>query len=153
VQEFEIRAARPEDLKSIEAVFKSHKSGDDRKFAKRYYRSYLSKPATHPEDVVLVGLSGEQVAGVIGYLRDRREAQGIFWLGWFYVHKEEQGHSFGKKLLDHVIAEVKKRGTRKLYTDTNSGGPTIGPATETGSLGSRRRRRRFRITMRRVSIR
>lgn len=117
---FEIRAARPEDLSSIEAVFKSHKIDYDWKFAKRYYQAYFSKPVMDDQDVVLVAVSEDRVAGVIGYLHDWREARGIFWLGWFYVHKEERGNNVGKKLLDHVIAEVKKRGARKLYTDTSS---------------------------------
>jgi ribosomal protein S18 acetylase RimI-like enzyme len=120
VKEVEIRPATPEDLSSIKAVFKSHSPDDDWRFAKRYYRSYFSRPADHFGAAVFVGVSGGRVAAVIGYLRSWGRAQGIFWLGWFYVHKEEGGNSFGKALLDHVVAEVKKRGARKLYTDTSS---------------------------------
>jgi GNAT superfamily N-acetyltransferase len=120
VPTFVIRAARREDLESIEAVFRSHEADYDWKFAKMYFRSYFSKPARHREEAVLLALFGDRVVGVIGYLPDSREARGIFWLGWFYVHRDEQGHGYGQKLLEHVVAEVKKRGARKLYTDTSS---------------------------------
>lgn len=120
MEKLEIRPALPEDLKSIKAVFKSHEPDHDWKLAKRYYRSYFSTPANHPGEVVLVGISADRVAGVIGYLRDRRRAQGVFWLGWFYVHSQGRGQSFGKRLLERVIAEVREHGGRKLYTDTSS---------------------------------
>lgn len=120
MQKLEIRPARADDLKSIEAVFKSHDPEYDWKYAKRYYRAYFSDPAMQVSDVVLVAVSEERVVGVIGYLHDRREAKGIFWLGWFYVHAEAAGGGVGKRLLDHVISEVKKLGGRKLYTDTSS---------------------------------
>lgn len=120
MSKLEIRAAKPEDMQSIEAVFRSHSPEYDWKFARRYFQSFFTRPEVHEHDVVLVGIFEGRVVGLIGYLHDRREARGIFWLGWYYVHREEAGHGFGKKLLDHVITEVKKLGARKLYTDTSS---------------------------------
>ncbi|MEZ4302191.1 MAG: GNAT family N-acetyltransferase [Polyangiaceae bacterium] len=122
MHDIEIREARVEDLKDIESIFKSHEPGYDWKFAKRYYRSFFSEPHRHADEVVLAGVVHGRVSGVIGYLRDFREAEGIFWLGWFYVHREARGAGLGKQLLDHVIGEVKRRGARKLYTDTSSWG-------------------------------
>ncbi|MFZ6177637.1 GNAT family N-acetyltransferase [Nannocystis pusilla] len=122
MQELEIRAARAQDLKGIEAVFKSHKPCYDWKFAKRYYASFFSQPMLHRDDTVFVGLLEGRVVGVIGYLHDWREARGIYWLGWYYVHKEAQGQQVGRQLIDRVISEVKKLGARKLYTDTSSWG-------------------------------
>lgn len=120
MQELEIREAAPGDMPAIEAVFRSHKPEYDWKFAKRYFRSYFSTPELHARELVLVGISGGRVVALIGYLKDRREAPGIFWLGWYYVHNDEAGHGFGKRLLDHVVRELKTRGARKLYTDTSS---------------------------------
>jgi GNAT superfamily N-acetyltransferase len=122
MQEIEIRGARPEDLASIRAVFKSHTPCYDWKFAKRHYLSYFDSPELRAKEEVLVGLVGDRVVGVIAYLHDVHEADDIYWLGWFYVHKDEQGNQHGKRLLDHVVDVVKKRGGRKLYTDTSSWG-------------------------------
>jgi GNAT superfamily N-acetyltransferase len=120
VEKLEIRAAVPEDLKSIKAVFKSHEPDYDWKFAKRYYRSHFESPDAPDKDAVLVGVVDGRVAGVIGYLRDRRGAPGVYWIGWFYVHRDSRGHNVGRRLLEHAIAAVKARGGRKLYTDTSS---------------------------------
>jgi GNAT superfamily N-acetyltransferase len=119
-EQFEIRPATPDDLKSIKAVFKSHEHDYDWKFAKRYFRSYLERPEQHADEFVLVGLHAGRVAGLVGYLRDRGGAPGVYWLGWYYVHSEERGNGFGKRLFDHVVAELRGRGARKLYTDTSS---------------------------------
>jgi GNAT superfamily N-acetyltransferase len=120
VRKLKVRAARPEDLNSIGSVFRSHGPAWDWRLAKKYYEAYFSEPALHAGEHVLVGISGDRVVGVIGYLHDTWEARGIFWLGWLYVHKDDQGDGYGKILLEHVVTEVKKRGGRKLYTDTSS---------------------------------
>lgn len=116
----EIRAAEPGDLRAIQAVFESHVPEYDWEVAERYFRSYFSDPGSHAGEVALVGVSGGRVAGVIGYLPDRRGAPGIYWLGWYYVHSQESGRGLGRRMLDHVVRELRARGARKLYTDTSS---------------------------------
>ncbi len=122
MQKIEIRSARPEDLKSIKEVFNSHTPCYDWKYARRHYASYFKSEELQAKEEVLVGLVGDRVVGVIAHLHDVNEADDIYWLGWFYVHKDEQGNQHGKHLLDHVVQVVKKRGGRKLYTDTSSWG-------------------------------
>lgn len=118
--ELEIRPATTEDRAAIKAVFKSHLRERDWKYAKRYFESYFEHPERHKDERVLVGVKEGRVAGLIGWLRDRRGAPGIFWLGWYYVHAEERGAGLGKIMLDHVVREVRALGARKLYTDTAS---------------------------------
>ena len=122
MEDLEIRPAVLEDLPAIEAVFKSHKPELDWRFARRYYRAFFSKPEAYHGEVVLVAACGGQIAGVIGYLPDWRAAEGVYWLGWYYVHRDHRGNAVGKRLLDRVIDEVRRRGARKLYADTSSWG-------------------------------
>lgn len=118
----EIRPARREDLRAIEGIFRSHDSRHDWKYARKYYEDYFASPEGHEDDGVLVAIREGRVVGVIGFNADHYEANDIYWLGWFYVHREERGQEHGQKLLKHVIKELKKRGGRKLYTDTSSYG-------------------------------
>lgn len=118
--ELEIRPATIEDRAGIKAVFKSHLRERDWKYAKRYFDSYFDHPEEHQGEHVFVAVKDGRVAGTIGYLRDRRGAPGIFWLGWYYVHADERGAGLGKIMLDRVVREVRSLGARKLYTDTAS---------------------------------
>jgi GNAT superfamily N-acetyltransferase len=116
----EIRHARREDLRAIEEIFRSYEPAHDWKYARKYYEDFFGWPEQHKDDAVLVGVMDGRVVGVIGFNADRYEANDIYWLGWFYVHKDERGQDHGTKLLKQVIREVKKRGGRKLYTDTST---------------------------------
>lgn len=116
----DIRPATIEDRAGIKAVFKSHLRERDWKYAKRYFESYFHHPEHHLGEHVLVAVKDGRIAGTIGYLRDRRGAPGVFWLGWYYVHAAERGAGLGKLLLDRVVREVRLLGARKLYTDTAS---------------------------------
>jgi ribosomal protein S18 acetylase RimI-like enzyme len=120
MKKVEIRAARPEDLDSIEGIFKSYRSNYDWKYAKSYFRDYFAFPEQHPNDVVLVGVLKEQIIGVIGYLQFYDEPKDIFWFSWLYVHKSKQGNRYGRTLLDRAVREVKSKGGRKLYMTTSS---------------------------------
>jgi ribosomal protein S18 acetylase RimI-like enzyme len=120
VAKLSIRDATPEDLASIEAIFRSYRSNYDWKYAKRYYKAYFGLPDLHAKEAVLVGVVEDRVVGVIGYIPNKSETDDIFWLGWFYVHKDAKGGGHGKRLLERVVRDVKKRGGRKLYTDTSS---------------------------------
>lgn len=115
-----IRNARPEDLPAIEEIFKSHHTHHDWKYAERYFRSYFASSQLHTGDMVLVGVIHDRVIGVVGYLQDKAETDDVYWLGWFYVHNREKGCNHGTKLLNYVISDLKKKGARKLYTDTSS---------------------------------
>jgi GNAT superfamily N-acetyltransferase len=120
VPELDIRPATSADRAGIKAVFKSHLRERDWKYAKRYFESYFDHPELHPHEEVFVAVKDGRVAGTIGYLRDRRGAPGIFWLGWYYVHAADRGGGLGKLLLDHVVQKVRALGARKLFTDTAS---------------------------------
>lgn len=115
-----IREARPEDLASIQEIFQSHHPNPDWEYAHRYLHFYFNYPDYHPTECMLVGLVENRILGIIGYLQDRRGIEDIYWLGWFYVHRDAKGNNYGTQLLNRVISEVKKRGARKLYTDTSS---------------------------------
>jgi GNAT superfamily N-acetyltransferase len=116
----EIRAARREDVRAIETIFRSYEPEHDWEYARKYYEDFFGSPEHHREDAVLVAVSEGRVVGVIGMNPDRYEADDIYWLGWFYVHKDERGRKHGVKLLKAVIKEVRRRGGRKLYTDTST---------------------------------
>lgn len=116
----EIRHARREDMNEIEQIFLSYEPAYDWHFARKYYEDFFGSPERHRGDAVLVGVSEGRVVGVVGLKSDWYEVNDIFWVGWFYVHKDVRGQAHGARLLDRVIREAKQRGGRKLYTDTSS---------------------------------
>ena len=91
----------------------------DRPIAKRYYDDYFPNINLFKGDKVYVLTSGTKVIGVIGYFLDRYETEN-YWLGWFYVHKNYQGKTHGKKLLEYIIKKLKSKGVKRLFVNTSS---------------------------------
>lgn len=113
----EVRHARGDDVRAIEAIFRSYEPDHYWEYARKYYEDFFGSPEHHREDAVLVAVADGRVVGVIGFNADRYEANDICWLGWFHVHKDERGRMHGVKLLEEAIREVRRRGARKLFTD------------------------------------
>jgi len=121
--ELQIRPAEIEDIDSILAVIGNTQAAWDKRTAKKYYDDYFStKPNALEGDAVYVGTLGGKVIGVTGYSLDLYET-GNYWLNWFYVDKKYQNKGHGKKLLEFVIRELKKKHKhiKKLFADTSSG--------------------------------
>lgn len=116
-EKIEIRSANPDDYDTIIKLFDNNQ---DKEFAMRYYKFFFNDRHCCPHDEVLVKVVEGKIVGVIGYCPDRLETDDIYWLGWFYVHKDCRGHGYGRELLDYVIDILKNKPARKLYVDTSS---------------------------------
>ncbi len=114
----QVREARIEDKNEILSVIGSSIKWD-RPIAKRYYDDYFPNIELFKGDKVYVLTSGVKVIGVIGYFVDRYET-GNYWLGWFYVQKNYQGKTHGKKLLEYIIKKLKSKGVKRLFVNTSS---------------------------------
>jgi len=55
-----------------------------------------------------------KVAGVTGY-RPIEACDRSFWLSWTYLDAVHQRQGFGRKLVSHVIDELREKGGRKLF--------------------------------------
>ena len=117
--QLKIRSAEPNDFDEIIDLFESWAPDNwDSGYAKRYYQNYFDN--LYPVDEVFVGTIDNKVVGVTGYCPDPEETGGIYWLDWFYVHRDITKHGYGGQLLDHVIGILKNKKARKLYVNTAS---------------------------------
>lgn len=122
-KELKIRPANSDDYKGIIALFKSWYPDDwDTNCAKKYYQDYFGGKHGYPKDKVYVGILNKKILGVTGYCPDVCETEGIYWLNWFYVHKDfaQRGYGYGHQLLNYVLKIIKAKKARKLYVDTTS---------------------------------
>jgi len=120
-KKLKIRTANSKDYDEIINIFNSwHPNIWDKVYAESYYRDFFSDTTGYPQDKVFVGILGRKVVGVTGYCQDCYKTAGIYWLNWFYVHKDYAGEGYGGQLLDYVIKKLKSKKARKLYVDTTS---------------------------------
>ena len=116
----EIRAAQIEDEPEILAIIGSHAFKWDIEPAKKYYDDYFSEKDTCCKgDIVYVGIEDGRIIGVSGYFIDRYETN-HYWLGWFYVDKKYTNQGYGSQMLEYITNELKDKGVKKLYVNTNS---------------------------------
>ena len=114
-----IRQAEPEDLQKMVKVFESWKPRDwDKDPAAEYYQKYFNKE-DYLEDKNFVGIYDNKIVSVIGYTPDS-EVKNVFWLGWFYTHKDYTQMKFGTQMYEHLIMILKKIRARRLYPYTSS---------------------------------
>ena len=117
-----IRSAMPQDLERILEIIASYRWKWDRPIAQAYFNDYFT-PNLLPKDAVYVleiDQNNEKViVGTIGYSIDKYESE-QYWLGWFYVHQEHQNHNYGKKLLNHIVGQMRRMNVKKLFVNTSS---------------------------------
>lgn len=118
---FSMRTMTRADIEAVVAIIHSHEKADG-ELAERYYHEFFEEAGTSPLEHNVVAVVGEteEIAGVAGWYPDKYDWPGILWLNWFYVHKAHRGQGAGTMLLQHVIENVQRLDTRKLYVDTSS---------------------------------
>jgi GNAT superfamily N-acetyltransferase len=109
------------DIDAVGAIIRSHEEEDGR-LAESYYHEFFESGEESPreDNVVAVAEDTGGIAGVAGWYPDKYDWPGILWLNWFYVHEPHRGRGVGTMLLQHVIENVQRLNTRKLYVDTSS---------------------------------
>lgn len=109
---------RRDELKRVLKLILQH-STQDARYALRYYRDYFRRWGKG-WDKVMIAETGKKLIGVSGYFYDNKEAEGIYWLGYTYIHPDYQGKGIGTQLLQYVEHDLKKRNARKLFLSTSS---------------------------------
>ena len=113
-----IQEAKRQDQREIFRLIARQRQADADHAALTYHRHFNLKQ--RPRDRVFVARAGKEIIGVTGFWYDDYAESGIYWLGWTYVDPNHQRQGIGRKLLDRVIRELKKKKARKLYVDTSS---------------------------------
>jgi GNAT superfamily N-acetyltransferase len=120
MKDFKIRMVNEKDLKNIRKIFKSWKPEDwDWEYAHGYFEKFF-RNTRYSQDQIFVGEKDNRIVSVIGYRPDRLYGIGLYWLGWFYTHKDSSHHGVGKFMFDFVISELKTQKAEKLFIDTSS---------------------------------
>ncbi|MCW9096681.1 MAG: GNAT family N-acetyltransferase [Ignavibacteriaceae bacterium] len=120
MERFEIRKTKREDLKDIIKIFKSWKPQDwDTENAHEYFKDFFRNKSC-PHDQFFVGIIDNKIVSVIGYCPDRLNEIGVYWLGWFYTHKDYNHRGIGKSMFDFVISELKVKKACRLFVNTSS---------------------------------
>lgn len=114
-----IREASKDNINEILHIINEYQRYDV-EFARRYYRKYFSNKSDEmtEKDKVYVALSGEELAGVIGYCRDYFSSDYSYWLGWFVVKEKFRRNKIGTKLLRKVEKDLKTIKKRSLFVNT-----------------------------------
>lgn len=118
---FSIRTMTSADIDAVVAIIRSHEEEDGR-LAESYYHEFFESGEQSPRQHNVVAVAGDtgEIAGVAGWYPDKYDWPGILWLNWFYVREPHRGHGVGTLLLQHVIENVQRLNTHKLYVDTSS---------------------------------
>ena len=113
-----IREMMKDELKRVLRLIRVHDTRDAR-YAARYYRDYFRRWG-RGWDKVVVAEAGRKIVGVSGYFYDNREAEGVYWLGYTYIHPQYHGYGIGSQLLKYIERDLKRRNARKLFLATSS---------------------------------
>lgn len=109
------------DIDAVVAIIRSHEEEDGR-LAESYYHEFFESGEQSLREHNVVAVAGDtgETAGVAGWYPDKYDWPGILWLNWFYVHGAQRTQGVGTMLLQHVVENVQRLNTRKLYVDTSS---------------------------------
>ena len=120
MEKFEIRKTKREDLKDILKLIESWKPyhWDITPANEHFTRFFESND--FPQDKFFVGLIDNKIVSVVGYCPDRLNKIGIYWLGWFYTHKDYKQRGVGKSMFDFIISELIAKKAKKLFVNTSS---------------------------------
>jgi GNAT superfamily N-acetyltransferase len=119
--DLKIRAAAPDDYDEIIKLFDSWAPKNwDRNSAVKYYQKFFHNRQGCIMDKVFVGIADGKIVGVTGYCPAKDDPNGIYWLNWFYIHKDLTSHGYGGRLLDRIIEILKGKDAHKLYVNTSS---------------------------------
>ena len=118
-EKLKFRHAEADDLGNIMRIMNSWAPDDwDWKHANQYYKKYFC--GNYQNDQVFVGSVNNKIVSVTGYCPDVPLQAGIYWLNWFYTHKNYIGNKYGHNSLDFVIKDLKNKKAKKLFIDTTS---------------------------------
>ena len=119
----QIRAMTERDSTDVVRIIREH-DGFDGACCEDFFRRYFADPdrvrSRSEGSFVVLGGSDGRVAGTCGFIKDKYETPGIYWLTWLYVDRAWRGHGLGSQLLGFTIDLVKTRDAKKLYLDTSS---------------------------------
>lgn len=99
-------------IKILDDIFNK----EDSRAAKKdiIFESELKKDRIRDDWVYWVAESGRNLVGLVGIVDSKA---GSPWIAWLGVKKSHQGKGVGKKLLEHAIAEAKKRKAKQLLVE------------------------------------
>lgn len=120
MKQLTIRKAGHEDKKDILKIIESYKPDHwDIKPANKHLTRFFESD-DFPQDKIFAGMVGNKIVSVIGYCLDHDNKIGIYWLGWFYTHKDYNHRGIGRHMLEFVISELKAQKAKKLFVNTSS---------------------------------
>ncbi len=85
--------------------------------AKENYMKYTKGQLN--DSLFLVATEGSQVLGVTGAI-GRLDADQVYYLASFAVHRESRSKGIGRKLLSALENELQRLGARLLFTETST---------------------------------
>jgi ribosomal protein S18 acetylase RimI-like enzyme len=117
-----IRPMRADDLTVIRHLIAEHSSYDAQYAMRVLKRELMDRARGNPRTRHLVAVRDKEVVGISGWEEEEGGGEGVFWLGWTYVHSDQRRHGVGTALLARVVDEIAKRRARKLYIKTGATG-------------------------------
>ena len=81
------------------------------------YRQYAA--GRLPDSVFVVARTAEEVLGVVGATK-RHDANGVYFLASFAVKKGQRGGGIGRRLLEFLEEELRKKDGRLVFAETTT---------------------------------
>ena len=82
-----------------------------------FYSEDALKKQIEDKHHFLLALSNAETVGFASY--SHGNTTGTYKVHKLYVHPMLHGHGFGKKLLDHIVKDIRRRGAVKLILNVN----------------------------------
>jgi GNAT superfamily N-acetyltransferase len=115
-EKIKIRQFRKKDRDALIRILDDIFNKEDSRAAKKdiIFEAELKKDRIGDDWTYWVAESGGRFVGFVGIVDSKA---GSPWIAWLGVKKSHQGKGIGKKLLEYVIMEVKKRKAKQLFVE------------------------------------
>lgn len=116
MNKIKIRQFRKKDSGALIGILDDIFNKEDSRSAKKdiIFETELKKNHIRDDWTYWVAEMDKKIIGFIGIIDSKA---GSPWIAWLGVKKSHQRKGYGKKLLEHVIAEAKKRGAKRLLVE------------------------------------
>lgn len=101
-----LRKMSSEDIPTVIQLINSHDEDDAEEAQRSYEQSGIDDQYVLTQNDAVIGVTG---------IRQAEACDNTYWLSWTYIHDDQCGNGYGRKMLEDILAELTERGARKVF--------------------------------------